>query len=117
MNVLLVSTYELGRQPFWLASPAAWLRGAGHRVACADLSRERLDPSAIRRAELVAFSLPMHTATPLALPVIDMVRQHRDGPTLSRSSLRQDRPRSAVPYVDEPWYCCAEPLPAGGRLV
>jgi radical SAM superfamily enzyme YgiQ (UPF0313 family) len=75
VNVLLVSTYELGRQPFGLASPAAWLRGVGHRVSCADLSRERLDPSAILRAELVAFYLPMHTATRLALPVIDTVRQ------------------------------------------
>jgi hypothetical protein len=29
--VVLVSTYELGRQPFGLASPAAWIRGAGHQ--------------------------------------------------------------------------------------
>ncbi|MCD6031138.1 MAG: hypothetical protein K0S78_3312, partial [Thermomicrobiales bacterium] len=28
MNVVLISTYELGRQPFGLASPAAWLREA-----------------------------------------------------------------------------------------
>jgi radical SAM superfamily enzyme YgiQ (UPF0313 family) len=75
MNVLLISTYELGRQPFGLASPAAWLRQAGHSVACADLSREPLEPSAVRRAALVAFYLPMHTATRLALPVIDAVRQ------------------------------------------
>src|SRR2546427_3999501 len=26
LKVLLISTYELGRQPFGLASPAAWLR-------------------------------------------------------------------------------------------
>ena len=30
-RILLVSTYDLGRQPFGLASPAAWLREAGHR--------------------------------------------------------------------------------------
>ena len=35
MRVLLVSTYELGRQPFGLASPAAWLAARGHQVACA----------------------------------------------------------------------------------
>lgn len=29
MRALLVSTYEMGRQPFGLASPAAWLRDAG----------------------------------------------------------------------------------------
>ncbi|RPH58806.1 MAG: radical SAM protein [Acidobacteria bacterium] len=74
MNVLLVSTYELGRQPFGLASPAAWLRRAGHSVVCADLSRQPLDEAAVRSATLVAFYLPMHTATRLALPVIDQVR-------------------------------------------
>ena len=31
VNVLLISTYELGRQPFGLASPAAWLRADGRR--------------------------------------------------------------------------------------
>ena len=75
MNVLLISTYELGRQPFGLASPAAWLRQAGHGVVCADLSRDALDSAAVRRAELVAFYLPMHTATRLALPIIDTVRE------------------------------------------
>ena len=29
MRALLVSTYDLGRQPLGLASPAAWLRQAG----------------------------------------------------------------------------------------
>ena len=37
MRVLLISTYELGRQPFGLASPAAWLRAEGHEVTVADL--------------------------------------------------------------------------------
>jgi radical SAM superfamily enzyme YgiQ (UPF0313 family) len=74
MNVLLISTYELGRQPFGLASPAAWLRNAGHTVASADVSRQPLDPDVVRRAGLVAFYLPMHTATRLALPIIDAVR-------------------------------------------
>ena len=27
--IALISTYELGRQPFGLASPAAWLERAG----------------------------------------------------------------------------------------
>ena len=29
VRALLISTYDLGRQPFGLASPAAWLRRAG----------------------------------------------------------------------------------------
>jgi hypothetical protein len=74
VRVVLISTYELGRQPFGLASPAAWLRAAGHQVTCADLSRDSAPLAAIGEAELIAFYLPMHTATRLALPVIDRVR-------------------------------------------
>jgi len=74
VRVLLLSTYDLGRQPFGLASPAAWLKRAGIDVAAVDLSRDRLADDAITGATLVAFYLPMHTATRLALPVIDRVR-------------------------------------------
>jgi len=74
VRALLISTYELGRQPFGIASPAAWLKRAGVDVAVADVSRTRLDPAAVRDAQLVAVFLPMHTATRLALPVIDRVR-------------------------------------------
>ena len=74
MRALLISTYELGRQPFGIASPAAWLKRAGVEVLVADLSRTRLDADAVRGADLVALFLPMHTATRLALPVIDRVR-------------------------------------------
>ena len=74
MNVLLISTYELGRQPFGLASPAAWLREAGHEVRCQDLSQERLNPDLVRKASLVCFYLPMHTATRIALRALDRVR-------------------------------------------
>ncbi len=75
MRVLLISTYELGRQPFGLASPAAWLRDAGAEVACLDLARESLDEDALRAADAVAFYLPMHTATRLAIPVIRRTRE------------------------------------------
>jgi hypothetical protein len=64
----------MGRQPFGLASPAAWLRGAGHEVTCVDLTRSKLREDAVQRAGMVAFYLPMHTATRLALPVMDRVR-------------------------------------------
>jgi radical SAM superfamily enzyme YgiQ (UPF0313 family) len=74
VRVLLVSTYDLGRQPFGLASPAAWLRNAGVEVDCADTSREKLSDQRIASAGLVAFYLPMHTATRLASPLIDRVR-------------------------------------------
>src|SRR5258708_20311083 len=64
----------MGRQPFGRASPAAWLRGAGYEVRCVDLTRTRLPEDTIKRASLVAFYLPMHTATRLALGVMDRVR-------------------------------------------
>jgi radical SAM superfamily enzyme YgiQ (UPF0313 family) len=64
----------MGRQPFGLASPAAWLREAGADVVCVDLTREKLTAERIEAAEVVAFFLPMHTATRLAIPVMDRVR-------------------------------------------
>jgi hypothetical protein len=77
MRALLISTYELGRQPFGLASPLAWLRREGIETAALDLSRDRLDPATVMHADLVAFYLPMHTATRLAGPVIGRVREWR----------------------------------------
>jgi hypothetical protein len=73
-RVVLVSTYDLGRQPFGLASPAAWLRRAGAHVDCVDLAIVSLDEDLIRRADLVAFHVPMHTATRLAAALISRVR-------------------------------------------
>ena len=70
VNIVLISTYELGRQPFGLASPAAWLRKRGHEVVCLDLSRQSLDEAAARAASLIAIYLPMHTATRLAAKLI-----------------------------------------------
>lgn len=74
LRVLLISTYELGRQPFGLASPAAWLRERGHEVMCADLACARLPAEAVARAEVVALHVPMHTATRLAAKAIRKVR-------------------------------------------
>jgi len=74
VRVLLISTYDLGRQPFGLASPAAWLRNAGVDVDCVDTSRDALTDGRIAQAGLIAFYLPMHTATRLAAPLIARVR-------------------------------------------
>ena len=79
MNVLLLSTYELGRQPFGLASPAAWLREAGAHVTCLDLSRSALDEDPVRKADLVAFYVPMHTATRIAARMVERVRELNPG--------------------------------------
>lgn len=75
MNVVLISTYELGRQPFGVASPAAWLREAGVKATCLDLAIERLDERAIAAADLIAFYVPMHTATRLAVGFVERVKR------------------------------------------
>ncbi len=74
MKVLLISTYELGRQPFGLASPAAWLRRDGAAVTCLDLSREPLLEESVRTADFIAFYIPMHTATRLAVTALAAIR-------------------------------------------
>jgi radical SAM superfamily enzyme YgiQ (UPF0313 family) len=79
VKVLLISTYELGHQPFGVASPAAWLRKAGCEVTSADLAIERLAEDAVRRADLVAFYVPMHTATRIATRVVGKVRKANPG--------------------------------------
>jgi len=75
MKAVLISTYELGRQPFGLASPAAWLREVGVEVTCTDTSRECLNERAIRDAALVGFYVPMHTATRLAVQLLGEVQR------------------------------------------
>src|SRR5688572_5473956 len=87
MRVLLVSTYDLGRQPFGLASPAAWFRQAGADVECVDTSRDRLQDDHVRDADLIAFYLPMHTATRLAAALLDRVRMINPGAVLAAYGL------------------------------
>lgn len=72
--VLLVSCYELGHQPLNLASPLAQLRAAGFDPAAVDTSIEPLEDEAIRRARLVAISVPMHTALRLGSRIAERVR-------------------------------------------
>lgn len=76
MNIVLISTYELGHQPFGLASPTAWLRREGLQVSCIDTSQQALrdHETRIAQADAVAFYLPMHTATRIAMHAIRRVR-------------------------------------------
>ncbi len=77
MQVLLISTYELGRQPVHLASPAASLREAGHQVMTVDLAVGGLTDEMLRWAERVAISAPMHTATRMADQVVAQLAKAR----------------------------------------
>jgi radical SAM superfamily enzyme YgiQ (UPF0313 family) len=73
-RVVLVSPYELGRQPFNLAQPSAWFARAGISMACLDLSQQKLDPDTLADAEFVAIYLGMHTATRIAAAALPKLR-------------------------------------------
>ena len=75
IEVVLISTYELGRQPFGLASPAAWLKEVGTSVTCQDLAVQGLEEESIASADLVAFYIPMHTATRIAVTMVERVKK------------------------------------------
>ncbi|MDA2979795.1 MAG: CUAEP/CCAEP-tail radical SAM protein [Actinomycetota bacterium] len=77
MKVLLISTYELGRQPVHVASPASALLDAGHAVRAIDISVEPWDPADADWADAVAISTPMHTAMRLAHNVAESIKQRR----------------------------------------
>ncbi|HEX6267613.1 MAG TPA: CUAEP/CCAEP-tail radical SAM protein [Burkholderiales bacterium] len=73
-KVVLVNPYELGRQPFALAQPAAWLKREGFEVKCLDLSLQKLDPGTLEDARLVAVYVGMHTATRIAVQALPRIR-------------------------------------------
>ena len=66
MRAVVFSTYELGRQPFGLASAVSALQSVGSTVTAHDLSVHGFTPVMVQDAELVGFYVPMHTATRLA---------------------------------------------------
>ena len=73
--VLLVSCYELGRQPFNIASPWAQLEAAGFDVAGIDTAIDDLASAPVEGSRLVAISVPMHTALRLGVEVARHIRQ------------------------------------------
>lgn len=75
MKILMVSTYELGRQPLHVASPAAALRRAGHEVRALDTSVDPFDDEAVAWADAVAFSVYMHTSMRLAMAAARGIRE------------------------------------------
>ncbi len=75
MNIVLINPYELGRQPFGLAQPAAWLSEAGHHVRGLDLSLQRLDSDILRDAALIGIYVGMHTATRIAIEALPRIRK------------------------------------------
>ena len=74
-KVILINPYELGRQPFALAEPAAWLKREGFEVGCIDLSLQKLSAEELDEASLVAVYIGMHTATRIALEALPRIMQ------------------------------------------
>jgi radical SAM superfamily enzyme YgiQ (UPF0313 family) len=72
--VLLISCYELGRQPLGLALPLAFFEKAGFEAKGIDLAVESLDEEAVRRADFIGISVPMHTALRTALDLLPKLR-------------------------------------------
>ncbi len=76
MNVVLISTYELGHQPFGLTSAAAWLKREGANVMCQDAAVQHLDKAPLAEADLIGYYVPMHTATRIAAQFIPTLKAH-----------------------------------------
>src|SRR5947208_1943512 len=90
-DILLLSCYELGHQPFQLASLLTLLRQAGYAPVAVDTAVETLTDETISRACFVGISVPMHTALRLGEQIAQHVRCTRSflmSPSmpLSRSS-------------------------------
>jgi len=73
-EILVVSCYELGRQPLGAAAALAALERAGFSPAAQDVSVEKLSSEALSRARLVLISVPMHTALQLGVRVAAKAR-------------------------------------------
>jgi len=72
--VLLLSCYELGHQPLGLALPLAFFSNAGLDARGIDLAVDPLDEEAVRSADFIGISVPMHTALRIALDLLPRLR-------------------------------------------
>ncbi len=73
--VVLVSCYELGRQPLAVASPLAFLREAGFRPWAMDVAAEDFSEAKVSKAKFAGISVPMHTALRLGVGVAARIRE------------------------------------------
>jgi len=77
-GILIVSCYELGHQPLAAASALGFLEQAGYRPLAVDLAVEDLETLerrvGRRRLQLVAISVPMHTALHLGVRAARRIR-------------------------------------------
>src|SRR6266700_1213008 len=73
-DILLISCYELGHQPFHLASLQTMLRQAGYFPVLVDTAVETMTDETVKKARFVGVSVPMHTALRLGQQLARRVR-------------------------------------------
>ena len=73
-EILLISCYELGHQPFHLASLSAMLQQAGYIPLSIDTAVETLSDETIHQARFIGVSVPMHTALRLGEQICRRIR-------------------------------------------
>jgi radical SAM superfamily enzyme YgiQ (UPF0313 family) len=73
--ILVVSCYELGRQPLAAAQALAALEEAGLSAKAVDVSVSTLEDDELREADLIAIATPMHTALQLGVRVARRARE------------------------------------------
>ncbi len=73
-DILLISCYELGHQPFHLVSLHTVLHQAGYFPVLVDTSVENLTDEMVKNARFVGISTPMHTALRLGQQIAKRVR-------------------------------------------
>jgi len=73
-DILLISCYELGHQPFNLASLQSMLHQAGYFPVLVDTAVETLTDETVKKARFVGISVPMHTALRLGHQLAKRVR-------------------------------------------
>ena len=75
-QVLLLSCYELGHQPFSLASTLGFFEREGVKAAAVDLAVDEISthPTYLEAARLVAISVPMHAALRLGTAAAHQLR-------------------------------------------
>lgn len=125
MNVLLISTYELGHQPIGIAAPAAALADRGHDLRLLDLAVDDWDQTLVEWADRVAISVPMHTATSLAREIAPRIDRPLAGFGLyagmcaefATALVSRDPVSALVGWVeDDPTVQVAMPVPARDQL-
>ncbi|MEO1896982.1 MAG: CUAEP/CCAEP-tail radical SAM protein [Cycloclasticus sp.] len=81
-SILLISPYDIGRQPFALAQASAWLKDHGFQVECLDLSVQKLNEDSLKKADLIGLYLGMHTSTRIALKALPKINHLAPDSTL-----------------------------------